>query len=524
MVKKKKLANTLARFQEKRKKVTLNEYNPLKSEKLNFLKKNKNKNHKQLSQKDFIPFTEEDSILFIGEGNFSFAKSVAELLPAITYKMVATCYDNETELKEKYNDAAENIEAIEDLGGKILYQVDATKLASLKHFKGKRFDKIVFNFPHVGAGIKDQDRNILTNQKLLQGFFDNASELLTSRVLYNDMNDGEILVTLKSGNPYDLWDIKKLAKSTGKLVTKTSYQFNPNLYPGYHHRRTIETGSPKGDLYAKSIITINNNSDSEIVGFKIKTTSPHNFCVRPSVGKILQNKKAEVIIYIKVQDLNAISSDKFLIQTTVIPNEFNELSDEKCLEKIGETFKKLEKLKRSSSNIANQLKEHRLLCDISALPNIKTDDTRKTININSPESPTSRDRNLLSPISPNITSAVKRNRASTSDKLPDPSVLERNPQNINEANALIKELENAIQKYSVDSLKNDLVKTRRYGKESINDSTADGKKEINDPKELFFEWNGKTIQKRKLPLDKSIQWPIAFLIVVISFIIGAYYF
>jgi len=111
--------------------------------------------------------------------------------------MVATCYDNEKELKEKYDDAAENIEAIEDLGGKVLYQIDATKLASLKQFKGKRFDKIVFNFPHVGAGIKDQDRNILTNQKLLQSFFENAAELLTSRVLYNDMNDGEILVTLK---------------------------------------------------------------------------------------------------------------------------------------------------------------------------------------------------------------------------------------------------------------------------------------------------------------------------------------
>jgi len=111
--------------------------------------------------------------------------------------MIATCYDNEKELKEKYDDAAENIEVIENLGGKVLYQIDAAKLSSLKQFKGKRFDKIVFNFPHVGAGIKDQDRNILSNQKLLQSFFENAAELLTSRVLYNDMNDGEILVTLK---------------------------------------------------------------------------------------------------------------------------------------------------------------------------------------------------------------------------------------------------------------------------------------------------------------------------------------
>jgi len=111
--------------------------------------------------------------------------------------MVATCYDSKEDLNEKYNDANENIQAIEDLGGKVLYQIDATKLASLKQFKGKRFDKIVFNFPHVGAGIKDQDRNILTNQKLIQSFFDNAAELLTSRILYDDLNDGEILVTIK---------------------------------------------------------------------------------------------------------------------------------------------------------------------------------------------------------------------------------------------------------------------------------------------------------------------------------------
>lgn len=246
---KKKLAKTLSRFQEKRKKAILNEYNPLNSEKFHLSNKNKKKVHKQQTQKDIIPFTDEDSILLVGEGNFSFAKSIADLLPSITYKMVATCYDSKEDLNEKYNDANENIQAIEDLGGKVLYQIDATKLASLKQFKGKRFDKIVFNFPHVGAGIKDQDRNILTNQKLIQSFFDNAAELLTSRILYDDLNDGEILVTIKSGNPYDLWDIKKLAKSTGKLITKTSYYFNPNLYPGYHHRRTIgfEEGISKSE-------------------------------------------------------------------------------------------------------------------------------------------------------------------------------------------------------------------------------------------------------------------------------------
>jgi len=304
--------------------------------------------------------------------------------------------------------------------------------------------------------------------------------------------------------------------------------FDPNKSLSFFKKSSSknldETGSPKGDSYAKSIITINNNSDSQIVGFKIKTTSPHNFCVRPSVGKILPNKKAEILIYIRVHDLNAISSDKFLIQTTVIPNDVSKLGDEECLEKIGEIFKKLEKLKKSgAADIANSLKEHRLLCDISSLPTIKTEEGKK-VSTNSPESPKINDKSMASPISPNVTTAVKRNNVSSSEKVKDTDLLEKNPQNISEANAMIKELEKAIQKYSVDSLKNDLVKTRRYGKESINEVSADGKKEINDPKELFFEWNGKQIQKRKLPLDKSIQWPIAFLIVVVAFIVGAYSF
>lgn len=33
---------------------------------------------------------------------------------------------------------------------------------------------------HIGLGIKDQDRNIVANQKLLNGFFDAAEPLLTT--------------------------------------------------------------------------------------------------------------------------------------------------------------------------------------------------------------------------------------------------------------------------------------------------------------------------------------------------------
>lgn len=45
---------------------------------------------------------------------------------------------------------------------------------------GSRFSKVVFNFPHAGAGIKDQAHNNLTNQRLLAGFFASARALLTT--------------------------------------------------------------------------------------------------------------------------------------------------------------------------------------------------------------------------------------------------------------------------------------------------------------------------------------------------------
>jgi len=36
------------------------------------------------------------------------------------------------------------------MDAKVLYEVDATKLATDRRFKGQVFDRIVFNFPHAG--------------------------------------------------------------------------------------------------------------------------------------------------------------------------------------------------------------------------------------------------------------------------------------------------------------------------------------------------------------------------------------
>ncbi|KAJ1497202.1 hypothetical protein HMI54_013816, partial [Coelomomyces lativittatus] len=130
-----------------------------------------------------------------------------------------------------------------------MHDVDATQWHQSKYFRRHRFTKIVFMFPHVGLGIKDQARNILANQALLTGFFKAcrsmyleqaslASSSSSTNHSSNPLKDLEVHVTLRTGVPYDAWDIKKIAKVNGFRVI-TSFAFDPDIYPGYEHRRTL---------------------------------------------------------------------------------------------------------------------------------------------------------------------------------------------------------------------------------------------------------------------------------------------
>ncbi|CAG8545151.1 2522_t:CDS:2, partial [Dentiscutata heterogama] len=196
------------------------------------------------------PYHPDDYILLVGEGNFSFARTLAESILHTGHKIIATSYDTKEIMTKKYDDAQSNIDIFTECGGQVLYKVDATKLENCKELKNKRFDKIVFNFPHTGLGIKDQDRNIIANQLLIHSFLTSSLNFLTSRKLYSDSKDGEIHITMKTGVPYDHWNIRKLVKSIESLGIKESFEFDPNIYPGYEHRRTLgfkEGVSKKGN-------------------------------------------------------------------------------------------------------------------------------------------------------------------------------------------------------------------------------------------------------------------------------------
>ncbi|KAI1794041.1 hypothetical protein LXA43DRAFT_999455 [Ganoderma leucocontextum] len=231
-----------------------------------------------------IPFSSTDNILLIGEGNFSFARALfcsppetLQFLPPSN--VTATAYDTEEECCSKYPEAAEIISALREKGVGLIFSVDATKLEKCSPLRGRKFDRVVWNFPHAGNGITDQDRNILSNQMLLLGFLRSAAPLLAPGpvpviqkprkkkkgsdeedsgddekpdALDNDVPRkarGTILITLRNVVPYTLWDLPRLAKnppsrsSAGsepitKYIQLRSFVFRRSIWAGYEHRMT----------------------------------------------------------------------------------------------------------------------------------------------------------------------------------------------------------------------------------------------------------------------------------------------
>ncbi|CAJ0860654.1 5383_t:CDS:2 [Entrophospora sp. SA101] len=69
-----------------------------------------------ISQPSFL-YKPEHKILLIGEGNFSFAHSLIENVLPAAHSIIATSYDSEQIVYEKYKDSKEHIDSIKFFGG-----------------------------------------------------------------------------------------------------------------------------------------------------------------------------------------------------------------------------------------------------------------------------------------------------------------------------------------------------------------------------------------------------------------------
>lgn len=225
----------------------------------------KSKSHRLPQPPPTIPFATTDRILLVGEGDFSFAHSLYNHHNCSS--VVATCYDTATSLAEKYPQAIQYIRELEDAARdnkdvdlEILYGIDATKLgkggtaSGGRVVKKARFDKVVFNFPHVGGLTRDVNRQVRHNQGVwpywlcyqtslqnLSSRLDTITELLVNffkAVIPLLAPTGTILVTIFEGEPYSLWNIRDLARHVGLQVGR-SFKFQFDAYPEYRHARTL---------------------------------------------------------------------------------------------------------------------------------------------------------------------------------------------------------------------------------------------------------------------------------------------
>jgi 25S rRNA (uracil2634-N3)-methyltransferase len=109
------------------------------------------------------------------------------------------------------------------------------------------------------------NRQVRYNQELLTGFFKSATSLLKSSGDGTEEGSGTILITLFEGQPYELWNIRDLARHSG-LVVRRSFAFKAEAYPGYSHARTlgvVKKGGGGGQPQAKRKLNDNEDEDQE---------------------------------------------------------------------------------------------------------------------------------------------------------------------------------------------------------------------------------------------------------------------
>jgi len=174
------------------------------------------------------PYSNKMDILILGDGDLSFARSLAFSLGGD--RIIATCFDSMAEFRDKYRASVRNIEELKQLGVRGLYfGVDATRLEEQKWLNDpknlavrQQFHRIVFNFPHAGqsedgivsGGNIPQHQVVRRNQKLVQEFFISAAPWL----LPNGV--GQIHVALRTSTHYQQWQIEELACNAGLVLKK----------------------------------------------------------------------------------------------------------------------------------------------------------------------------------------------------------------------------------------------------------------------------------------------------------------
>ena len=62
---------------------------------------------------------------------------------------------------KKFKEARSNLDTLKKLGASIIHGVDATEMKEHSELSKRKFDRIIFNFPHAGFHGKEEDDEVI---------------------------------------------------------------------------------------------------------------------------------------------------------------------------------------------------------------------------------------------------------------------------------------------------------------------------------------------------------------------------
>ncbi|KAL7453534.1 hypothetical protein ACHAWC_005199 [Mediolabrus comicus] len=199
------------------------------------------------------------AILSVGSGDGS---QQASIVKSGHINIVSTFFESEQALIAKYGNAREHIALLRDKASAVLFEVDATELHSHPQLVKKKFDVIIFTFPHTGVSnficghSGPNPTSIESNKQLIRDFLKSAQHIIA--------RNGEIHVTLKTSAPYDKWTFPDFARY--EIEPKSNYGFNLHLFPGYVHQSTKGHMKVNNGMAKTYVFSTKRNRDGNEIG------------------------------------------------------------------------------------------------------------------------------------------------------------------------------------------------------------------------------------------------------------------
>ena len=186
---------------------------------------------------DFIGHIAAGNIILVGEGNLSFALSLAKKNRINPSAITASTFENASELSDA---AIENTGKVRAVGATVLYGIDATKIHLA--IGNRAFDHIIFQFPHAGSREPIDGHN--PNFILVRNFLKSAIRKLK--------RSGTVLISaVDTPHYHGAFQFDEAASIAG-FQPPEIYKFDPGNFPGYHHTMTHQDGDALSnhDAYA----------------------------------------------------------------------------------------------------------------------------------------------------------------------------------------------------------------------------------------------------------------------------------